>query len=149
MTLTSNQQQLLENLKKAAREIGEHGKSLTSLIGELSVCQLLGLEWRPTQGYDALSKDGQKVQIKTRKSWSTREVNPRGRMGRFGRRKKYEFDQGVFVELNQEFEAYKLWQMSKKKIVELEAKEISGKGLHVSSFQRQAEKIWEMPRPQS
>ena len=66
MTLTDEQYKLLKNLKKVAIELEENGKSLTWLIGELSVCQILDLKWEPTEGYDALSNEGEKFQIKTR-----------------------------------------------------------------------------------
>ena len=131
MMLSDNQERLLRYLKKVALEIGEAGRSLTDIIGELSACKLLGLTWQPSQGYDALGSREERIQIKTRKSWSTEEVNPRGSVGRFGRKGKYDFDRGIYVELNKNFEVKQIWQLPKKEIMALEAKKTKGKGLHV------------------
>ena len=73
MALTGAQKRLLEAAKEAANDLGDSGKyrgrELSSLIGELSACEKLGMSWQPSPGYDA--KCGESlVQIKTRKSWS-------------------------------------------------------------------------------
>ena len=65
MALTKLQLQLLDNLKKVAQDLGEEGKCLTDLIGELSACRCLNLKWKPSDGYDALTKNGDLVQIKS------------------------------------------------------------------------------------
>lgn len=142
MGLTTEQSSLLRNLKKVARKAGKYGIALTSLIGELSVCEKLNLKWQPEEGYDAISADRRKYQVKTRKSWSTKGVNPSGRMGRFGRKKGYKFDQGLFVELDDDFEIYRIWQLSKNQIIKLEENEARNRGLHVSSFQKKAKIVW-------
>ena len=41
--------------------------------------------------------------IKTRKSWSTSEVKPPGKLGRYGTRKGYRFSVAVYVELDNDF----------------------------------------------
>jgi hypothetical protein len=82
--LSSSEKRLLDSLKRVALEVGEGGRSLTWLIGELSACKLLGLSWQPSLGYDAIGANKKRYQIKTRKSWTTAEVNPKGRLGRFG-----------------------------------------------------------------
>ena len=53
VALSNNQKRLLSYLKQAALELGEEGRTLTPLIGELSACKLLGLRWKPGVGYDA------------------------------------------------------------------------------------------------
>lgn len=138
MSLTTNQEQLLYYLKQVALEIGESGRSLTSLIGELSACTVLNLIWQPREGYDALTTSDERIQIKTRKSWSTQQVNPRGRLGRFGKKGRYEFDEGIFVELDNNFEVSHIYLLPRQKIQELETKESTGRGLHISTFTSQA-----------
>ena len=131
MSLSNNQKRLLSYLKQVALELGEEGRTLTQLIGELSACKLLGLKWKPSTGYDALGSKGKRFQIKTRKSWSTEEVNPKGRVGRFGKKDRYDFDQGILVELGKGFEVTQIWQASREAIMDLEAKKTKGRGLHV------------------
>lgn len=131
MALNNNQKRLLHYLKQVALELGYEGKTLTPLIGELSACKLLGLKWEPSVGYDALGSEGRRFQIKTRKSWSTEKVNSKGRVGRFGNKGRYDFDQGIFVELGKGFEVTQIWQASREEIMYLEAKKIEGRGLHV------------------
>jgi len=136
MALSNNQKRLLRYLKRVALELGAEGKTLTSLIGELSACELLGLRWEPSVGYDALRPKGKRFQIKTRKSWSTEEINPKGRVGRFGNKGRYDFDQGIFVELGKSFEVTQIWQASREAIIELEAKKTAGRGLHVHEMRQ-------------
>jgi len=136
MVLTRLQGELLRLLKQVALELGENGRALTSLIGELSACELLGLNWQPSQGFDATGLSGEQVQIKSRRSWTTENVNPIGRLGRFGKKGKYHFDQGIFVELDDRYEVVKIWQLNAEQIKVLESKEPKGKGLHVYVFQK-------------
>ena len=99
MALTRQQIVFLKELKKIALSLGNEGKCLTFLIGELSACQYLNMKWKPSDGYDAISSRRELVQIKTRKSWSTNQVNGSGRLGKFGRKAGYKFDKGIYVEL--------------------------------------------------
>ncbi|OGQ81233.1 MAG: hypothetical protein A3F90_14450 [Deltaproteobacteria bacterium RIFCSPLOWO2_12_FULL_60_19] len=140
MGLTTNQKRLLEAAKAVARELGEHGRCLSGLIGELEVCTRLDLGWRPSDGFDAVTKKGRRIQIKTRKSWSTEKVNPLGRLGRFGRKAGYLFDEGLLVELDSSFEATGIWQLGKDQIRALEEK-MPGKGLHVGTFMRRGNRV--------
>ena len=87
MALTKAQELLLQAAREAAteldtNELGSRGRELTALIGELTACQRMDLVWEPSNGHDACSGDD-RVQIKTRKSWTTPKVNPSGRLGRF------------------------------------------------------------------
>jgi len=141
IALTVAQLQLNDIAKKVAQELGEYGKTLSGLIGELSACQILNLKWQPADGYDAISSDGQKVQVKTRKSWSTKTVNPLGRLGKFGRKAGYLFQRGLLVELNENFDVSEIWEMSKDKIAELEHKE-RGRGLHVHTYRKHSKLVY-------
>lgn len=142
MALTKLQLQLLYNLKEVAQDLGEEGKCLTDLIGELSACHYLNLKWKPSDGYDAVTKNGDLVQIKARKSWTTTSVNPSGRLGKFGRKAGYHFDKGVYVELERHFEISGIWEMDTDMIKELENKESGGKPLHVGTFRSKARRIY-------
>ena len=144
MALTQAQKRLLEVAREAATELGERGKyrgrELSSLIGELAACQELDLLWEPSDGYDA--KCGQtRVQIKTRKSWSTPEVNRKGRLGRFGRKKGYLFDVGIYVELDDDFNVSGIWRIKRGQIKALEEMEKDERGLHVGTVVKEAERI--------
>lgn len=139
MALTKTQVALLDIMKKAAIELKENGRCLTSTIGELSACRSQNLIWEPSNGYDAKTRAGERVQIKTRKSWSTDHVNPRGRLGKFGRKAGYEFETGLYIELDQHFEISGIWTMGVKAIKRLESKEAGARALHVSTFKNGAQ----------
>jgi len=140
MALTEAQQNLLKAAQQAARELGEHGKELTSLIGELWSCEKGNLIWEPSDGYDA--KSGKLTfQIKTRKSWSTPEVNPLGRLGRYGTKKGYLFDVAIYTELDNDFNGMGIWHMSADEVKSLEEQMSRSAGLHVHTFKKNAEKM--------
>lgn len=134
MALTANQKQLLRKLRTVARQLGEQGKCLTSLIGELSACDILNMRWQPSTGYDCVDGDGKKVEIKTRRDSKGGRVNPAGRMGRFGKRDKYRFNYGLFVELEPTFKVRAIYRLGRVAIERLEQKEKLGRGLHIHGF---------------
>ena len=140
MALTKAQEKLLQSLRDTARELGDRGKALTALIGELSACQEADLVWEPSDGYDARKGD-LRVQIKTRKSWSTEGVNPRGRLGKFGREAGYPFDIAVYAELDDDFNVAGIWHMGVDEVRALEEKERGGRSLHVHTFKSHAERL--------
>ena len=147
MALTQAQERLLQAAKEAARELGANelgsrGRELTSLIGELITCQMMDLTWEPSNGYDA-TRGERRVQIKTRKSWSTPNVNRAGRLGLFRRRKGYCFDVGLYIELNHEFDVVGIWEMDSTKIKALEDAESSDRALHVGTYVREAKLAFE------
>ena len=141
MALTKAQDKLLEALRKAAREMGSRGKALTSLIGELAACQRANLRWEPSDGYDATTTSGLRVQIKTRKSWTTERVNPSGRLGKYGRKAGYPFDTAMYVELDDQFNLAGIWLTGVDMVRKLEARESKGRALHVSTFIGNAEEL--------
>ena len=140
MALTDAQRNLLKAAQQAARELGAYGKALTYLIGELWACENGDLTWEPSEGYDA--KLGELTfQIKTRKSWSTPEVNPLGRLGRYGTKKGYRFNVAVYVELDNDFNGVGIWHMGADDVKSLEERMGGSAGLHVHTFKKNAEKI--------
>lgn len=142
MSLSPNQDQLLISLKQVALEVGDRGRALTALIGELSACKLLNLVWQPSTGFDAIGPNSEKVQIKSRKPWKTEEVNRRARVGRFGKKGEYNFDKGILVELNNVFDVSRIWQCDREQIELVESKEAKGRGLHVYTFRRAATEVY-------
>ena len=146
MALTQAQERFLEAASEAAREldaneIGSRGRELTSLIGKLVACQKMDLMWEPSDGYDA--REGERrFQIKTRKSWTTPNVNRTGRLGIFRRKKGYGFDVGLYVELDGEFDVVGIWEMEVTRIKALEDVESGGRALHVGTFVREAKPVF-------
>ena len=133
MTLDENEKNLLSSLKIVAKKRVKEGKQFsefTGLIGELTVCELQDYEWKPSEGYDAI-KDGKKIQIKARRLQSSRNLKG-GTLGRFGSAKKikddqgkdnedkYDFDRGILVVLDKEFEIAAIWERDKCEIQCLE-----------------------------
>jgi hypothetical protein len=141
MALTQVQKRLLEAAREAAVELGDRGRALTSLIGELSACEKANLTWELSDGYDAVSGQD-RFQIKSRKSWSTPKVNPAGRLGRFGRKKGYPFDVGIYVALDDEFNVVGIWKMGVSSLKALEDAESANRGLHVDTFVKNAEPVF-------
>ncbi len=142
MALSPTQKTFLKDLRIVANELGEDGKNLTSLIGELSACDLLDMKWEPSTGYDSVDKKNNKVEIKTRRDSKGGDVNKRGRMGKFGKRGKYRFDYGLYVELDRQFEVKNIFKSSKKTLINLEQNEKQDRGLHISTFVKHAERIF-------
>jgi hypothetical protein len=142
VSLSANQEQLLVCLRQVALEAGDSGRALTSLIGELSACKILDLVWQPSQGFDAVGGNGERFQIKSRKSWATEEVRRSARLGRFGKKREYNFDTGIFVEFNSSWEVVGIWQLSREYIEILESKEAKGGGLHIRDFGQAANKVY-------
>ena len=141
MALTDAQRRLLKAATAVAKDLESDGaRELVPLIGELTVCERLDLTWKPSEGYDALS-DASRFQIKTRKSWSTPGINPAGRLGRFGRKKGYNFDVALYAELDEAFNLSSLWRMGFGEVRALEEKESGGRALHVGTFRKNATQI--------
>ncbi|MBI4233722.1 MAG: hypothetical protein HY686_04700 [Chloroflexi bacterium] len=138
MGLTHVQQQLLQGAREAAKELGGKVRELTALIGELSACEKLNLTWEPSDRYDARA-DRTLYQVKTRHSESTPKVNPAGRLGRFGRKKGYPFDVGLYVELDEEFNVAGIWKMEVEKLKDLEGAGSGKRALHVHTFVKHAD----------
>lgn len=142
MGLTNNQQKLLNSLKKEACKLGDEGQSLTGLIGELYACDIQNMRWSPSKGYDCIDEESRKVQVKSRRDSKGGKVNKQGRLGRFGKSGKYNFDYGLYVELDGNFEVSAIYRATRKEIIEIEKNEKSNRGLHVSTFLKVAKKLY-------
>jgi hypothetical protein len=121
MGLTPNQDRLLRLLRNEAKKMGEDGRALTGLIGELSVCKILGMRWEPRAGYDAQDRKRRKVEIKTRRDSKGGAVNPKGTIGKYGKKGKYNFAYGIYLELNKDFEVDSIYEVSKEILKQLES----------------------------
>lgn len=130
------------------RKWGLMGKALTGLIGELSACRIdperRKLKWEPSVRYDCIDRDGHKYEIKTRRdSQGRKEVNPRGTIGRYGKRDKYIFDVGLYVELSTDYEVTRIYKMSIDLVSKLEAQsKRKDKCITVGNFRAKAKLIY-------
>ena len=134
MGLTRSQKQLLKAAKLTAAELGDHGKSLTRLIGVLSVCDYLDLEWRPTDLHDAVSSDGERIRIRTTRSFESQHIDRSGEMRKFGGRSGYNFNLGVFAELNWDYEIVQVWARHSNSIKILEGARNPGQPFSIRKF---------------
>lgn len=151
MALTKSQKALLKALKRAACELGDKGKELTSLIGELSACELLPrLKWEPSAGYDARERS-KKVQIKTRRPQGKNDLNPNGYFSKFIKRKFKngkpvgwnKIDKGMFVELDGRYEVVRIWEMSAYRIRKMEEPMGLRERIRIGSFRKKDELLYE------
>jgi len=145
MALTKTQFNLLTDLRLAAREqlknqsltgkeLSTIGRSFSGLIGELSACEALGLQWCPSDGYDA--RGGEiRYQIKTRRRSVPQKAIKKGRTGKFG---GDEYDFALLVELDYEFETKGIYKLPRDEVTRLQNKEGAGKGIHVAAFKKAA-----------
>ena len=109
--LTDKQERTLEAIKAIARQLPqEKGRTLTGLIGELSVCKLLKLRWDPSSGYDAVDRDKNRVQIKTRRDSKGGPINSVGTVGKFT---NFDFDYALYAELDTDFDVFSVYKIEK------------------------------------
>ena len=153
--LTCYQKEFLASAKEVAIQMGKNGRALTGVIGELSACEKLGLKWKPTDGYDAVDGSGTiRYQIKTRKNWTAAnkekkwwncyKADPAGRMGRFQGKGNYDFDMGIYVELDDDFEVWGIWELKKSALKKLEKG--NSYGLHVKKVTEDGLRRYTRPR---
>ncbi len=134
MGLNYNQKSLLISLKIVAKALNEKGRNLTGLIGELSVCDRKNMKWDPSDGYDCIDNEGKKVEIKTRRDSKGGTIKKQGRLGRYGKKGKYNFDYGLYVELDNGFEITRIYKIHKAAIKRLEEQERESRGVHISAI---------------
>ena len=143
--------ELINKLKPAINaaliyEAATHGKrklGITGEVGELLVCHQLGLKLvldSLSKGFDAMTEDGLRVQIKTRRSDSN-EGLPRN-AGRTGRFSKYEFDQALLVLLDNKYQLCEIWRADYNKLKPIIEKQ-KHQSPSLSSFKCVGEKIFD------
>lgn len=143
MGLTPNQIKLLDLLRKVAMKMGEDGRELTGIIGELSACKIRKMKWNPGTGYDAIDKKGKRVEIKTRRDSKGEDVDPNGTIGKYGKKGKYQFNYGLYLELGKDFEINSMYEVS---ITTLKQLENNRKGVaRVGSMRKKADRLYDWP----
>lgn len=131
-----------------AYEKNTHGKrklGITGEVGEILVCYHLGLRLvldSRSQGFDAIDKDGFRVQIKTRRSES--ESLPKG-AGRTGRFSKHPFDYALLGLLDHNYQLCEVWRADYNKLKPILEKQ-RRRDPNLSSFKRIGRKIFDNSR---
>ena len=126
-------------------ETTTHGKrklGITGEVGELLVCYQLGLKLvldSRSEGFDAMDKDGLRVQIKTRRSETEGLPRDAGRTGIFS---KHEFDYALLALLDNKYELCEIWQVDYNKLKPIIEKQ-KRRQPNLSSFKRVGEKIFD------
>jgi len=144
---------LIDKLSSAIRaalayEKATHGKrklGITGEVGELLVCRQLGLKlvWgNRSEGFDAVDKDGLRVQIKTRRSES--EGLPRG-AGRISRFSKHKFDYALLAILDHKYKLCEIWRADYNKLKPIIERQ-KRRNPNLSYFKRVGEKIFDNKR---
>mgnify|MGYP003593140842 CR=1 FL=1 len=123
----------LEYKRKYGRSFG-----ITGELGELYGAALLGLalaERRNQPGYDATDDDdGVKYQVKARCQGV--------RVGKFKDEPQLEWDQGLFVEMDESLAVVAIWKHGRERIRDLQEIE-NGKGIRIQRFKEGIEPLWE------
>lgn len=128
-------------LKYEATTHGKRKLGITGELGELLACRHLGLRLTldsRSVGFDAMDKDGLRVQIKTRRSESEGLPRDQGRTSRFS---KHEFDYALLVLLDHEYQLSEIWRADYnelKPIIERQKR----RNPSLSSFKRVGIKIY-------
>ncbi len=95
---------------------GKRKLGITGEVGEVLVCYQLGLKLvldSRSEGFDAMDKDGLRVQIKTRRSEIEELPRDAGRTGIFS---KHKFDYALLALLNNKYELCEIWQADYNKL---------------------------------
>lgn len=122
-----------------------HGKrklGITGEVGELLACYRLGLKLvldSRSEGFDAIDKDGLKVQIKTRRSESVGLPLDVGRMSSFS---KHKFDYALLVLLDDKYRLCEIWRADYDKLYPIIENE-KRRNPKLSSFKRVGDKIFD------
>ena len=129
-------------LEYEAATYGKRKLGITGEVGEVWVCKQLRLKLvldSRSQGFDAIDKDGSRVQIKTRRSESEGLPSNSGRTGRFS---KHEFDYALLALLDNKYELCEIWQADYKELKPI-IEEANLRAPNLSSFKGVGKKIFE------
>jgi len=129
-------------LEYEAATNGERKLGITGEVGEVLACHKLGLKLvldSRSEGFDALNKDGLRVQIKTRRSESEGLPRDAGRAGVFS---KHEFDYALLALLDHKYELCEIWRADYNKLTPIIEKQ-KRRNPPLSSFKRVGEKIFD------
>lgn len=142
--MTADRVQFLRYAKRVARKLPSTSVgAFTGIIGELLACDAMHVKWEPREGFDARTRKGQRISIKTRVIRRDRDLSPT--MGTFHRNKgkPHGFDLGWFVQLNEDFELEGIWEAPKRTVARLQAAR-KNRGIAVAKFKREenSRRVW-------
>ena len=129
-------------LEYEAATNGKRKFGITGEVGEVLVCYKLGLKLvsdSRSEGFDAMDKDGLRVQIKTRRSESEGLPGDAGRTSSFS---KHKFDYTLLALLDHKYQLYEMWRADYNKLKPIIEKQKS-RNPSLSSFKRVGQKIFE------
>jgi len=107
-----------ETIFRNKRKLG-----ITGEVGEILACHKYRLQLvlnSQSAGYDAIDKNGNRIQIKTRKSESGEKLRDLTRLSRFSR---HEFDYCLLLLLDRNYQIYEIWKADYEKLLPLIEKE--------------------------
>jgi len=125
-----------EHAAKGRRKLG-----ITGEVGEVRCCHILGLRLcvdPRSEGFDAIDSEGNRVQIKTRRSESDGLPRDVGRLSAFSR---HEFDYALLVLLDAEYSVAEIWRAEHADIADLIESQ-KRRNPSLASFKRKAARIW-------
>jgi len=121
---------------------GKRKLGITGEVGELLVCRQLGLKLvldSRSEGFDAIDKDGLRVQIKTRRSESEGLPRDAGRIGSFS---EHEFDYALLGLLDLKYQLREVWRADYDKLKPVIEKQ-KRRNPNLSSFKRVGKKVFD------
>ena len=95
---------------------GKRYLGITGEVGEVLVCNQLKMKLvldSRSEGFDAIDKDGKRVQIKTRRSESEGLPRNTGRTSRFS---KHKFDYALLALLDHKYQLREIWRADYEKL---------------------------------
>ncbi len=125
-----------EQATEGSRRLG-----ITGEVGEVLICNELGLNMAldpRSVGFDAIDKDGMRVQIKTRRSESGDTPRESGRLGTFS---KHEYDYALLGILDSRYRLAGIWRADYEVLEPIISKQ-KRRNPTLSSFKRVAHKLF-------
>jgi hypothetical protein len=122
-------------ITKNKRKLG-----ITGEVGEVFACKQFGLKLildSQSAGFDAIDKNGSRVQIKTRRSESGKSLRDLTRLSRFSR---HEFDYCLLLLLDENYQIYELWKADYKDLLPLIEKQ-KNRNPSLGSFKKVAVRV--------
>ena len=128
-------------LEYEAATKGKRKLGITGEVGEVLACRQLGLKLvldSRSEGFDAVDKNGLRVQIKTRRSESEGLPSNTGRTSRFS---EHEFDYALLALLDSKYELCEIWRSEHDKLIPIIEKQ-KRRNPSLSSFKQVAQRIF-------
>jgi len=120
---------------------GKRKLGITGEMGELLVCRQLGLKLvldSRSEGFDAIDKNGLRVQIKTRRSESEGLPRNASRTSSFS---KHKFDYALLALLDHKYQLCEIWRADYKKLKPIIEKQ-KRRAPNISSFKSAGRKVY-------